>query len=212
MKILIICGPGAAPIDEVRRITNHSTGKLGIILSNVFHAQGAEVHCVIGQGRTCCIPLQTPHVDTFFTTQDLAAILQAKAKRMKFDAVLHAAALSDFELAGILDEKMQPLAAKKISSKASRLFLEMRPAPKLLPQLRSLFPKALIVGWKYELEGTLETGLAKAFRQIESCQTDGCVLNGSVVGQGFVFCHPDGQKIKLGEEESLAQYLLSLIR
>ena len=34
VKVIVTCGPSYEPIDEVRRITNFSTGELGILLAN----------------------------------------------------------------------------------------------------------------------------------------------------------------------------------
>ncbi|HVY71907.1 MAG TPA: phosphopantothenoylcysteine decarboxylase, partial [Verrucomicrobiae bacterium] len=33
MKVIVTCGPSYEPIDEVRRLTNFSTGELGVLLA-----------------------------------------------------------------------------------------------------------------------------------------------------------------------------------
>src|SRR3989442_12116010 len=43
MKIVITCGPSFEPIDDVRRITNFSTGELGILLANRLSRDGHDV-------------------------------------------------------------------------------------------------------------------------------------------------------------------------
>ena len=48
MKIIVTTGPSFEPIDEVRRITNFSTGELGVLLANSFAQAGAEVFCLKG--------------------------------------------------------------------------------------------------------------------------------------------------------------------
>jgi len=47
-KILVTAGPTHEPIDPVRFIGNHSSGKMGIAISQELAARGAEVSLVIG--------------------------------------------------------------------------------------------------------------------------------------------------------------------
>ena len=47
-RVLITCGPAYAPIDDVRRITNFSTGELGVTLANAFATAGRKVLCFKG--------------------------------------------------------------------------------------------------------------------------------------------------------------------
>jgi phosphopantothenoylcysteine synthetase/decarboxylase len=48
MKVIVTCGPGYEPIDQVRRITNFSTGELGVRLCNELARAGFEVFCLKG--------------------------------------------------------------------------------------------------------------------------------------------------------------------
>ena len=43
-KILISAGPTQEPIDPVRFISNHSSGKMGIAIAEKFYERGADVH------------------------------------------------------------------------------------------------------------------------------------------------------------------------
>ena len=43
MKVIVTCGPSYEPIDQVRRLTNFSTGELGVHLSNQLARVGFEV-------------------------------------------------------------------------------------------------------------------------------------------------------------------------
>ncbi len=47
-KILISAGPTQEPIDPVRFISNHSSGKMGIAIAENFYERGADVHLVCG--------------------------------------------------------------------------------------------------------------------------------------------------------------------
>ena len=66
MKILITTGPAYAPIDEVRRITNFSTGELGALLATAAAEAGHQVICARGQGATHPAP-PSPVITESFT-------------------------------------------------------------------------------------------------------------------------------------------------
>lgn len=207
MKLLITCGPGSEPIDEVRRITNFSTGRLGIFLSNFFTQSGHDVTCLASSHRTCRDEILTRAVHEFITIENIDQKMQILSKQNQFDAVLHAAALGDFIVDKIIDAQNNVLKTGKISSALSSLHLILKPAPKLIFKLRKYFPKAKIVGWKYEIEGSQEDALKKAFRQISQNQTDACILNGKVTREKFIFCGKDNFQVELNDLLSLASYL-----
>ncbi|MEZ5037644.1 MAG: bifunctional phosphopantothenoylcysteine decarboxylase/phosphopantothenate--cysteine ligase CoaBC [Chitinophagales bacterium] len=50
-KILITAGPTYEPLDPVRFIGNHSSGKMGLALAKAAHQRGAEVTLIIGQNN-----------------------------------------------------------------------------------------------------------------------------------------------------------------
>ena len=81
-------------------------------------------------------------------------------------AVFHAAALCDFVVHTIEGTE----GAQKIRSTIAELHLILRPAEKVLPRLRDLFPGSIIVGWKYELDGSRADAIARAREQIGNSQ------------------------------------------
>src|SRR5262249_48999972 len=95
MNCVVTAGPTYEPLDDVRRLTNFSTGRLGSELVNFLAARGHQVSLLIGQQATWRGERQAQQVETFTTTDDLRARLQARAADA-VDAVLHAAAVSDF--------------------------------------------------------------------------------------------------------------------
>jgi phosphopantothenoylcysteine synthetase/decarboxylase len=190
MKIIITCGPSYEPIDGARRMTNMSTGRLGITLANALTDAGHEVLCLKGEGATCRDPLGAARLQTFTTNDDLARQLQELSKTFPADAVLHAAALCDFKVARVVTAAGDAGTAQKISTRAGEVTLVLAPTLKVLPKLRLWFPRAVIVGWKYELVGTREDAFAAAWRQLRECDSDACVLNGAAYGEGFAVCEP----------------------
>lgn len=192
MRLLITFGPSWEPLDGARRLTNMSTGRLGTDLANAFTATGWEVHCLRGEGSSHRELPATHEVETFTTNDDLASKMERIGRLRRIDAVFHAAALCDYRIARVTNAAGDEIRSEKIATKDGCLSIELEPATKILPKLRSWFPRARIIGWKYELAGTREDAFAKARRQLADCGTDACVLNGAAYGPGFAICRPDG--------------------
>ncbi len=200
---VITCGPASTPIDQVRRITNFSTGEIGTILSQAFSRAGFDVFCFRGEGSTAPPPASVD-VRHFSTNDSLAEALQCLDRQPEI--VLHAAALSDFEVAEIHGSD----ASAKLSSRAGEIRLTLRPARKILPELRSWFPAARLIGWKYELDGSRDQAVARAAKQIREARSDACVINGAAYGPGFGVLTPDGSIAHLADKPSLAAHLAGL--
>jgi phosphopantothenate---cysteine ligase (CTP) len=111
MRILLTCGPTYESLDQVRRLTNFSTGKLGIGLANHLHSAGHEVIVLKGYYAICNDPCAVESV-AFTTTDDLLQRFQTAAKS-RFDAIFHAAAVSDFRFGQIFrrvaDSTLEPI-------------------------------------------------------------------------------------------------------
>ncbi len=195
LRFIVTAGPTCEPLDGVRRLTNFSTGKLGSDLAAFLVAQGHDVVLLRGEAATHSLPVAGAELRTFLSTADLEAeIFRLAAKGA--DAVFHAAAVSDFRFGRVFDgspEKgLEEIRSGKFSTRTGSLFAELVPTPKILPQLRGLFPKACLVGWKYEVDGDRAGVLEKARRQLADCATDACVANGPAYGEGFGLVRPDG--------------------
>lgn len=207
MKIIITCGPSYEPIDGARRMTNMSTGKLGVTIANYLTEAGHEVICLKGEGSTFSGPLHASRVETFTTNDDLAQRLESISRLENIDAVFHAAALCDYRVEQVLSAAGEAMASAKFATRDGRLHLVLAPAMKVLPRMRDWFPEARIVGWKYELAGSRDDALAKAWKQLRDCATDACVLNGSAYGEGFALCHADGRVETCAESLGLCALL-----
>lgn len=222
--MLITCGPGSEPIDQVRRITNFSTGKSGIILSNFFVENGHQVICLMGSGRTWRAKLHAQRVHEFNTSQELNERLELISRQEEIDVVLHAAALSDYAVEKITDPSGYRISQPKISSRHKSIHITLKQAPKVIPFLRSYFPSAKIVGWKYELPEKnsfsapginphqVNLAIEKSFRQIQENRTDACVLNGEAIGKGYIFCTADREQQPLSDLSELSVHLLDWVQ
>jgi phosphopantothenoylcysteine decarboxylase/phosphopantothenate--cysteine ligase len=171
-------------------MTNFSTGRLGITLSNALSAAGHEVYCFKGEMASWPEPVRAHAVEPFSTNADLALKLERLSRTTRIDVVFHAAALCDYRVGRVLDDRGNAIQSAKFATRSGELTLVLEPAPKVLPHMRDWFPTAAIMGWKYELEGSREAAFDKAWSQIRNNRTDACVLNGGAYGQGFAICTP----------------------
>ncbi len=212
MTAIVTCGPSFEPVDEVRRLTNFSTGELGTLLSRSLFRAGHETLCFRGVAATHGGSLEGINVRPFTTNEDLARQLLELSLTCQPSAIFHAAALSDFRVARVVNKLGQELHSKKISSRESRLTLELEPSFKLIHHLRSWFPQSKIVGWKYELEGTTQDALSRVQSQIVENHTNACIINGHGYGEGFGFYEPNHPLQHFPTKPELCEFLTKWIK
>ncbi|MBI4325379.1 MAG: DNA/pantothenate metabolism flavoprotein domain protein [Chloroflexi bacterium] len=188
MNCLVTAGPTYESLDEVRRLTNFSTGQLGSDLAGYLAEHGHEVTVLKGYYALRQEPATVRKVIPFTTTDDLKARLAALASG-SVQAVFHVAAVSDFTFGKVWRRsptgELQEVTAGKFSSREGRLLVELEPTPKIIAHLRSWFPQARLVGWKYEVDGSPAQAVDKARQQLSEFQTDACVINGRAYGAGY---------------------------
>ena len=196
MRCVVTAGPTYERLDNVRRLTNFSTGRLGMELAAHLTSAGHEVVLLIGEQATWPGERRAAEVQTFSTTQDLLERF-ARLRGPQVGAVFHAAAVSDFTFGRILERAaggdLLELQEGKVSTRQGTLLAELVPTPKLISRLRDFFPVARIIGWKFEMDGDRESVLVKARQQIAENQTTACVANGRAYGEGFGIVSADGR-------------------
>jgi phosphopantothenoylcysteine decarboxylase/phosphopantothenate--cysteine ligase len=167
--VIVIGGASRESIDDVRSVTNESSGETAVQLATQAHFRGASVEMWAGA-------LQVP-VPRFLPTRtwrsvgDLRALVAAQAVPLAAaDAVLVPAALSDFTL----DRR-----AGKIPSRGTDVLrLELRAAPKILPELRRAVPSPhRLVGFKLESGRDSPALEAEARRSLKENGLDWVVAN-----------------------------------
>ena len=215
MKCIVTAGPTYEPLDEVRRLTNFSTGRLGSELVNFLAARGHDVTLLIGEQAPWRGERHARRVETFTTTANLRDRLQALASPA-VGGVFHAAAVSDFSFGKVWCQPPQgaptELKSSKLSSREGTLLAELVPTPKIIANLRQWFPEARLVGWKYEVGGERARVVRLAGEQIAECHTDACGANGSAYGAGFGLVRGGGEYLHLPDTVALFAALEELMR
>ncbi|MDQ6631288.1 MAG: DNA/pantothenate metabolism flavoprotein domain protein [Verrucomicrobiota bacterium] len=214
MNCIVTAGPTYEPLDEARRLTNFSTGKLGTLLANFLVERGHQVTLLIGSSATVREKSFAQKIETFTTSDDLLVRLRNLSGE-NFDAIFHAAAVSDFKFGRVFSRhdsgELCEINSGKFSTREGNLLAELVPTAKIISSLRTQFPRAKVVGWKYEVEGHRDDVLQKAAAQILENKTDACVANGPAYGLGFGLVEGNDESAHFARREDLFLALEKLI-
>ncbi len=160
-RVVVIAGSTVEPIDDIRIISNRSSGATGVELARAAFEHGAEVELWLGRHEVS-VPDWLP-TRSFDTTTDLAAM----ADKAQADVCLVPAAVSDFS----------PKKQKgKIPSRGGALTLDLQPTPKVLAALRKA-TKGTLVGFKAEAGVSTAELKTKAMALLKEADLDLVVAN-----------------------------------
>ncbi|QQG40831.1 MAG: bifunctional phosphopantothenoylcysteine decarboxylase/phosphopantothenate--cysteine ligase CoaBC [Candidatus Levyibacteriota bacterium] len=134
-KIIVTAGGTTEPIDGVRYITNHASGKMGVAIAESCFLQGAKVLLV--RSKTSVLTRYDIPQITFETAGELEKILQKEVKN--YGTLFQTAAVSDF--------KIDNSAVGKISSN-KEVILKLTPRKKIIDQVKIWNPDITLVGFK----------------------------------------------------------------
>ncbi|MCX7666285.1 MAG: bifunctional phosphopantothenoylcysteine decarboxylase/phosphopantothenate synthase [Gemmataceae bacterium] len=156
LRILITAGNTQAPLDTVRCVTNIFTGKTGFNIAWAAAQRQHEVTLLTSHPEP--IPENPPfRFACFQTFHDLENLLESFLFEQFFDVVIHAAAVSDFLCDGIFSQnpdtgEMIDVSAGKIKSSHPNLWIRMKPAPKLIDKIRTVWDyQGYLVKFKLEV-------------------------------------------------------------
>ncbi|HET6399213.1 MAG TPA: bifunctional phosphopantothenoylcysteine decarboxylase/phosphopantothenate--cysteine ligase CoaBC [Candidatus Thermoplasmatota archaeon] len=150
-RCLVVSGGTAEPFDEVRVLSNRTSGLTGILLATELYRLGADVALWQGHGTTP-VPSHLEPCTVRFGTQAQLLELVAATPLEGFHQVWMPAAIGDYA--------PEPFAGK-LASGQEGLSLRLRPLPKVVDRIRGRAPDAVLVAFKAE---ATEDGLEKAAR------------------------------------------------
>ncbi|HMT29262.1 MAG TPA: bifunctional phosphopantothenoylcysteine decarboxylase/phosphopantothenate--cysteine ligase CoaBC [Bacteroidia bacterium] len=183
-KVLISAGPTREPIDPVRFISNHSSGKMGVALAEEMALRGAEVTLVCGPGVIKPKNAGIKIINTV-TANDM------------FEACLEVFHMSDISVmaAAVADYTPVHIEQKKIKKSAQQFSIELKATKDILAQMGSEKKShQLLVGFALETENELQNAIGK----LERKNLDLIVLN-SMQDKGAGF-NSDTNKITIIEK------------
>jgi phosphopantothenoylcysteine decarboxylase/phosphopantothenate--cysteine ligase len=159
--VLLTAGPTQEPLDPVRYITNRSSGKMGYALAEAAAARGA--HVVLISGPVHLPPPRGVEVVQVHTAVEMHD--QVMKHLAPATIVIKAAAVADFHLSKVPDQKVKKTAA--------RISLELDPTPDILAELGRKKGDRLLVGFAAETQNLVQ----EARRKMESKNCDMVVAN-----------------------------------
>lgn len=196
-RILVTAGGTRERIDSVRYIGNMSSGRTAATLADELAGVG---HSVTWLGaKDAMRPVAVDRFEQYYSFSDLETQLQSLLGSGEYDAVIHAAAVSDFSVSSV--EAGEGGAVEnhggKLSSEAD-LVLRLSRNPKLLDSLKkwSGNPALKVIGFKLTDTENPQQRLAAVRKQLDNSTVDAVVHNDlseiSETGHSFRL-HQDGQ-------------------
>ena len=149
-KVLISAGATREPIDPVRFITNHSSGKMGYALARAAMHRGAEVTVVAA--HTDVEPPLFVNVVPVQTAEEMYDAIVSRAQ--DYDFVIKAAAVADYTPAVTADNKI-----KKKDGDMSIPLVRTKDILKTLGENKR--PGQILCGFSMETENVLENSRKK---------------------------------------------------
>lgn len=183
-KALVTAGPTFEPIDPVRFIGNHSSGKMGVAICRELARRGAEVHLVLGPS-SITVDEERIHLHKVQTAEQM---YQASLKMFpQADITIMSAAVADYT----------PVSAhhEKIKKTSDTFTVELTKTKDILKALgEKKYNGQILVGFALETTNEREYALSK----LKSKNADMVVLNSlNDEGAGFGY---DTNKITIFEK------------
>ena len=187
MKILVTSGGTSEAIDSVRSITNHSTGRLGKIITETLLTAGHEV-CLITTKRAMK-PESHPNliIREINNTNDLLVVMQELVK--DYQVLVHSMAVSDYtpvymtgleevqassNLEEFLDKQNKE---SKISSTDEVQVLFLKKTPKIISLVKEWNPAIHLIGFKLLVDVSEDYLIEIAQKSLIKNQADLIIAN-----------------------------------
>ena len=204
INIVVTAGPTREPLDPVRYISNHSSGKMGYAIAQAAQQAGASVTIISGP-----VSLPTPggcrRIDVVTADEMLN---KAKAEAPNCDIFIATAAVADYRASEVADNKM-----KKSSDELTLTFVKN---PDILATIAALEDGPFTVGFAAESQNVEAYAKDKLTRK----KLDMIAANDITrEGLGFnsdnnalnVYWQTGDAELPTGKKSELAKSLLSLV-
>jgi len=201
-KVLVTAGATREYIDDIRFISNPSTGKMGIEIAKEAYLRGADTLLICGH-----VDADVPHyIRRIYaeSTEDMKKAVLANLKRS--DIVVLAAAPSDFA----------PVRRKGKISSGAMLTLTLHPLPKISDMLKKVKMSVRLILFKAENRVSGSELKKMAIRKLRESKADMIVANDvGKKGVGFgsdsnevLLIKPDGSAKKIkGKKSEIAKHI-----
>jgi len=162
-KVMVSAGPTYEPLDPVRFIGNHSSGKMGLAIAEELYARGADVTLIMGPSL-----INLPENGIKSVRVNTAEEMYAACTKQfdKSDIGVMAAAVADYTPVKV--------AATKVKKNSDELVIELKKTKDILKSLgENKSSKQVLVGFALETNNEREYALKK----LKSKNADMVVMN-----------------------------------
>lgn len=208
VRVLLNGGPTRAFLDEVRFLSNISSGALAYEIAKALKARKCEVAAVIGPTALDFSRLGLQRFESVETIEEMRKGMLKACKAFRPDFIVFSAAVLDF----VPDEKRKG----KVSSKGGWT-LHLKPSPKIVDEIAQSFPSAKRIGFKLEWKKQ-SVASAKRFgtRLLEEKNLHGLCLNYlSEIGGGkhpALLFTPGKPPVAATSKKAIARWVASVCR
>lgn len=208
--MLITAGPTRAYLDNVRFLSNFSTGSLGYECARLLaERQEIDVYVVAGPTAQPFSKLRLKRLENIETNEEMRqAVLRICKKHRPDFAVLSAA---------VLDFTPRTFRKGKVSSGEAKWVLELAPTPKIIDEISQRFPQVKKIGFKLEWDKLSPPKMKKfAEKQFAEKKLEALVLNflpevGEKRHRAYLFEKNKPPVLKNSKKE-IAQWIAKLVR
>jgi len=168
LKVLITAGPTREYLDEIRFVSNNSSGRMGIEISKEAAARGAKVLLINGKSSVK-VPSHL-NVKNVISTHDFIDAVNKELSENDYDMFICAAAISDYSPKECVEGKIS-------SDNVKELNIKMALTPKIIDQARKVNDKVFIVAFKAETNVSRSELIDRGYGRLKKSNADLIVCN-----------------------------------
>jgi len=168
LKILCTSGPAREYIDEIRFVSNDSSGRMGIEIAKEASARGADVLLINGKS-TVKVPSNL-NVKDVISANDFKKEIEYELESKDYDFFICAAAISDYSPTEYISGKIS-------TDNVKELQINMRLTPKIIDVARQKNHKVFIVAFKAETNLSKNDLIERAYARLVKSDADMIVAN-----------------------------------
>lgn len=163
-KIVVTAGATKEKIDDVRFISNNSSGKMGVAIADECYLRGADVYLL--RAKNSVGPRFLYKTETFETVDELEALINHHAK--KADVFFHSAAVGDFGVSNLKKGKVRS---------SDSLSLVLSPQKKLSDGIKNINKNLQLIVFKAEWGLSEKDLIRKAQDKLQTSSADMVIAN-----------------------------------